>query len=138
MTLYKNLTVDSSAYIPLRRKTIRVGYWRWLEHPTPQFCVTYTNMLVSKNARNDLRYVTQILKLASPNPNPNTSQWNIGCVQSAMQISRVGHVHSIFLCCFHLRLEANANPVSSGIWALACHPLKSDPYHIMNRYPIKT
>ena len=32
-----------------------------------------------------------------------------------MQVSCVGHVHFIFLCRFHLRRVANANPISSGI-----------------------
>ena len=31
-----------------------------------------------------------------PMRNPNASQWNIGCVGSQTQISRVGHVHLIF------------------------------------------
>ena len=39
--------VYDKAYIPLRRKTIRVGSWHWLTPPTPQFCVGYTNILVS-------------------------------------------------------------------------------------------
>ena len=30
---------------------IGVGSWRWLTPPTPQFCVGYTNMLVSKNVK---------------------------------------------------------------------------------------
>ena len=32
----------------------------------------------------------------SPMPNPNASQWIIGCVGSQTQISGVGHVHFIF------------------------------------------
>ena len=43
--------LNSYVYIPLRRKTIRIGSWHCLGPPTPQFCVTYTNMLVSKNAK---------------------------------------------------------------------------------------
>ena len=39
------------AYIPLRRKTIRVGSWLWLGPPTPQLCITYTNILASKSAK---------------------------------------------------------------------------------------
>ena len=39
------------AYIPLRHKTIYVWSLCWLRPPTPQFCVGYTNMLVSKNAK---------------------------------------------------------------------------------------
>ena len=85
--------INSIAYIPLRRKTIGVGSWRWLRPPTPQFCVRYTNMLVSKNALPP----TPNLKFAfHPTQNPNANQWNIGCVGSQTQISRVGHVH--FMC----------------------------------------
>ena len=32
--------IKSKAYIPLQRKTIGVGSWRWLRPPTPPFCVT--------------------------------------------------------------------------------------------------
>ena len=31
-----------------------------------------------------------------PTQNPNASQWNIGCVGSQTQISRIGHVHFLF------------------------------------------
>ena len=34
------------------------------------------------------------------------------------QNSGVGHVHFILLCRFHSRWVANANSISSGIWAL--------------------
>ena len=72
------------AYIPLRRKTICVGY----------FCVThkkYNNMLVyyALGDANLSRHPTQ---------NPNASQWNIGCVEYQTQNFRVGHVHSCVLC----------------------------------------
>ena len=76
------------AYIPLRCKIIRVGYWHWLGHPTLQFCATYTNMLVSKNAKN----------LRHPMQNPNASQWNIGCVGFQMQIFALSMYISCFLC----------------------------------------
>ena len=39
------------AYIPLRRKNICVGSWRWLRPPTPEFRVGGTNMLVSENVK---------------------------------------------------------------------------------------
>ena len=53
-----------------------------------------------------------------PTPTPDTSQWNIGGVRPSGVGAGVGHVHFIFLCRFHLRLVVNANPVSSGIWAV--------------------
>ena len=63
---------DSKAYIPLRRKTIRVGSSRWLR--TPQFHVGNTNMLVSKNA---LHYPWPKAKakiVVTPNANPLREQ----------------------------------------------------------------
>ena len=51
ITQQHSLHEKTKAYIPLQRKTIRVGSWRWPGHPMPQSCVTYTNMLVSKNAK---------------------------------------------------------------------------------------
>ena len=101
------------AYIPLRCKTIQVGYWRWLGPPTPHFCVTYTNMLVSKKAEN-LRYPQRkFYNLHHPTQNPNANQWNIGC-----KIRALGMYISCCLCQFHLHWVANANAFFSGIWAL--------------------
>ena len=62
---------------------------------------------------------TPNLKFAvAPTPNPGASQWNIGCVGS----SGVGHVYFMYISCiFHAlatRELIDANPVSSGIWAI--------------------
>ena len=70
------------------------------------------------------RYLT--LKFAfSPTPTPDASQWNIGCVGSQRKMLALAMYISCFLCRFHLRLVPNANPISSGIWALmyitSCH-----------------
>ena len=51
-------------------------------------------------------------------PNPDASQWNIGVVGTQRKIFALAMYISCFLCRFHLRLVANANPVSGGIWAL--------------------
>ena len=94
------------AYIPLRRKTIRVGSWRWLGPPTPQFCVTYTNMLVSKNPK----------ICGTPNAKykicvtPNASQWNIGCVGSQTQNLCVGHVHFMLFVLISFALVTQREP----------------------------
>ena len=40
-------SLELIAYIPLERKLPGVGGWRWAVHPTPEFCVGDTNMLVS-------------------------------------------------------------------------------------------
>ena len=53
--VYQRILLMIKAYIPLRLKTIRVWYWRLHGHPTPQFYVAYTNMLLSKIAMNGLR-----------------------------------------------------------------------------------
>ena len=64
-------------------------------------------------------YPTPNLKFAlPPTPVPNASQWNIGGVGSWRWVFALGMYISYFLCRFHLRLVVNANPVSSGIWAL--------------------
>ena len=53
-------------------------------------------MLVSENAK--LAFTpTQNIKFVFPSTqNPNTSQWNIGCVGSLALGLCVGHVHFIF------------------------------------------
>ena len=38
-----------------------------------------------------------------PTQTPKASQWNIGCVGSPMQNSRVGHVHFFFVCVNFIR-----------------------------------
>ena len=60
-----------------------------------RFCVTYTNMLVSKNTKtpDDKPKIC-----VSPTQNPNASQWNIGCVGYQTQNSRIGHVHFHVFC----------------------------------------
>ena len=63
------------------------------------------------------RYLT--LKFAfSLTPNPDASQWNIGCVGSQRKILPLAMYISCFLCRFHLCLVPNTNPISSGIWTL--------------------
>ena len=92
------------------------------------------------------RYLT--LKFAlSPTPTPDASQWNIGCVGSQRKMLALAMYISCFLCRFHLRLVANANPISSGIWALMSYkhsvrkiyPIISAIYVIReNSYPSET
>ena len=67
------------AYIPLRRKNIRFGYWRWLGH---------TFALPNTKDTSMLQFVSFALD--------DASQWNIGCVGSQTQIYCVGHVHFFF------------------------------------------
>ena len=80
-------------------------------------------MLVSKMlkfALPDANPPTPNLNFAlAPTPNPDANQWNIGVVGTQRKIFALAMYISCFLCRFHLRLVANANPVSGGIWALA-------------------
>ena len=72
-----------------------------------------------------------MLKFAfSLTPTPDASQWNIGCVGSQCKILALAMYISCFLCRFHLRLVPNANPISSGIWALLNVPrdFKKTPF----------
>ena len=64
-------------------------------------------------------YPTRNLKVAFyPTQNPNTSQWNIGCVGCQCNIFAWSMHISCFLFRFHLRRAPNANPFFGGIWAL--------------------
>ena len=112
---------NCKAYIPPEHKIHGVGGWRWTMPPTPGFCVWDTNMLVSKIwkfAFPDAKPPTPNLKFAlAPMPNPDASQWNIGCVGSQSKMLALAMYISCFLCRFHLRLVPNANPISGGIWA---------------------
>ena len=102
------------AYIPLQRKTIHGGSWRWHRPPTPQFRVGDTNMLVSKIAKITFP-PTPNLKFVLPNENPqrDSVEYRLRWVP---QNFRVGHVHSMLwnmgLGVVHLELFAlaqNAN-----------------------------
>ena len=104
ITLKYNQQQNPKAYIPLRRKTIRVGYWHWLGHPTPQFCVTYTNMLVSKNAKICITPNVTAKIRVTQTPTLNTSRWNIGGVGSPTQNSGIGHVDFMLFVSFSLAL----------------------------------
>ena len=59
--------------------------------------------------------LTQNLKFAIPPPRkPNAGQWNIGCVGSQTQISRVGHVHFILFMSISFVLDSQF-PVEYGL-----------------------
>ena len=62
---------------------------------------------------------TRMLKFVlPPTQNPNMSQWNIGCVGSQAQNSRVGHVHFFSFCVDFILVGSR---FFSGIWALKCN-----------------
>ena len=113
---------EIKAYIPPERKIPGVGGWCWAMPPTPEFCVGDTNMLVSKMwkfALPDARPPPNLKSALAPTPNPDASQWNIGCVGSQRKMLALAMYISCFLCTFHLCLVPNANPISGWIWAIA-------------------
>ena len=58
---------------------------------------------------------TPNLKFAlPPTRNLNASHWNIGCVGSQMQISRIGHIHFIFFVSISFALGSQF-PVEYGL-----------------------
>ena len=89
------------AYIPLQRKTIRIGYWHWLGPPISHFYVTYNNKLVSFEL-GDANFSRH------PMQNPNVTQWNIGCV--GFQTFCVGHVHFMFFVLISFAIGGQCKP----------------------------
>ena len=85
----------------LGRKTICVGYWRWLGHTFALPNAKDTNMLVSF-ALGDAHFFV--------NPQRESGEYRLRWVPNA------NFLH--WPCTFHSRWVANANPISSGIWAL--------------------
>ena len=80
---------------------------------------------------------TQTLKFAlPPTPNPNASHWNIGLVGTQRKILALAMYISCFLCRFHLRLVANANPISGGIWALKVSHMVFEPTILTSRVSV--
>ena len=64
-------------------------------------------------------WYTPNLKFAlPPTPTPHASQWNISGIGPSSIGLALGMYISYFLCRFYLLLVVNANPVSSGIWAI--------------------
>ena len=72
------LLTTFKAYIPLRRKTIRVGYWHWLGHTFGLPNAIDTNMLVSfvLGDANLSRHLTQ-------NPQQQSVEYRLGWVPNA-------------------------------------------------------
>ena len=73
---------------------------------------------------------TQILKFAlAQRKNPNTSQWNIGCVGYQTQNFRVGHVHFMFFVLISFAFGSQHKP--SFQWNMGfnciCYSCRSTP-----------
>ena len=109
---------DTKAYISMRRKTLRVVVWRWVTPPTREFCIRYTNMLVSRNVKTpDAKPKICV----TPTQNPNASQWNIGCVGYQTQHFRVGHVHFMFFVLISFAFVSQRKP--SFQWNMGLRPM---------------
>ena len=77
---------NTKAYIPLRRKKVALGPGIGLVPQRHYFALGIPTC-----------WYLKMLKFAfPPTQNPNTSQWNIGCVGSLALGPCVGHVHFIF------------------------------------------
>ena len=104
-----------------------VGGWRWAITPVARILRWDTNMLVSeKNAKNKICICPDAKqnKFASlPTQNPNTSQWNIGCVGSLALGLCVGHVHFIFFVLISFASDTRQKPVFQWNMVLWCHVL---------------
>ena len=103
----------SKAYIPLRRKTLHVGVWRWGTPPTREFCIKYTNMLVSKDAKTSI--------CATPNTKPQREpmeyRWHWVPNARGQRWPCRFHVVCTPFSTLAMRKLANANAISSGMQA---------------------
>ena len=88
------ILVSLLAYIPLRCKNIGLD---------PQFCVRYSNMLVSKNAKICLPPNAKHIISVTPNAKSQREPMEYRLRWSPMQNVRAGQVHFMFLCSFHPR-----------------------------------
>ena len=103
--VFNNITsVTLSLY-----STATQNYWRWvlLHQVTQFFCVTRRQ---TPDAKPKI--------CVSPDSKPRCQSVEYRWRWVPTPNSGVGHVHFFFLCRFHSRWVANANPISSGIWAL--------------------
>ena len=99
-------------------KPLALGPLVWLDPKCDDFALPIPTCWYLKMLKFALP-LTPTLKFAlPPTRNPNTSQWNIGCVGSPMQNFCVGHVHFMLFIPFCSHWVPNANTVLSGIWAL--------------------
>ena len=100
----------TKAYIQLRRKTIRVGSWRWLDPHRHHFALEIPTLWYP-NAKHKI--------CVPPTQNLNASQWNIGCVGSPSQtfLRWPCRFHVVYPVFFHARYSCNANAGLNGMWA---------------------
>ena len=93
---FQNLSkIECKGYIPLQRKTIRVGSWRWLRSKRQNFALGIRTCWYLKTLKFAFPPTRNIKFALPPIQNPNASQWNIGCVGSPTQNFGIGHVHLI-------------------------------------------
>ena len=130
--------MDTKAYIPLRRKTIGVGSWRWLTPPTPHFSLGDTNMLVSEKAKTpDAKPKICVLPNAKPKRKP--VEYRLRWVPT--QNSGVGHVHFMFFVLISFALGSQHEPSFQWNMGLNLHlylscPLIAHYYHCLKIWKI--
>ena len=123
-TLLRHLTQNwCKAYIPLRRKTIRVGYCNGLDPQRHTFVSPVGicwYILALPNAKICVIPAPN-LKFALPQtPTPDASQWKIGGVGDQMQNSCIGHVHFMFFVLISFAFGAQRKPSFHWNYGLNC------------------
>ena len=83
-------------------KTLGVGSWHWLRPAMPQFCIGYTNMLISKNAKICVTPDAKPKICVSPNAKPQRKsvEYRLRWVPNANFSPWACTFH--ILCRFHL------------------------------------
>ena len=90
---YFILQNHSKAYIPPERKIPGVGSWRWVMHPTPDFCVTLTPIFcITRCQTPDAN--PKICVFPDANPRRQPVEYRLRWVPK--QNAGVGHVHFMF------------------------------------------
>ena len=69
-SVHRTFHKNAKANIPLRRKTNGFGALHWVTPPTRRFCVTRTNMLISKNPKICVSPNVNFKICVSPNAKP--------------------------------------------------------------------
>ena len=94
----------------MQHKIPRVGGLRWAIPPTQEFCVGYTNMLVSETLKLALPATPNLKFALLQTPTPNVSSLNMGCVGSWTQRAGIGHVDFMLFVFFSFALVTQHEP----------------------------
>ena len=103
----------------------RVGALHWTRPQHNNFALGIPTCWYLKTRKFALPLTPNLKFAFPPRPNPNASQWNIGCVGFQTQISHVGHVHFIFCVLISFAL-GTPFPVEYGLNSKAHIPLQRE------------